>query len=301
MTEPYHIPALLPQAIEALDIHKNGTYVDCTFGGGGHSRAIVEKLGVNGHLYGFDQDRQAAVNNIDDPRFTFVYGNFRFLTNYLKFLGVNSVDGILADIGVSFHHFDDVSRGFSFRGEGPLDMRMNTQGELTAERFIAETTQDNLEHVLKVYGEVDNARKIAAAIINQRNISPIGTTTGLYEFLQKYVDPRREKKEIAKVFQAIRIAVNRELEALEQLLSQAVELLKPGGRLAIISYHSLEDRMVKNFLKTGNIEGKGTTDIYGRSHSPFKLLTSKPIVPSPEEIELNPRSRSAKMRVGVKL
>lgn len=301
MPQPYHIPALLTQAVDALNIRDGGTYVDATFGGGGHSRAIIENVGPSGHLLGFDQDAQAADNRIDDPRFTFVYGNFSFLTNYLGYYGFEKVDGILADIGVSFHHFDASERGFSFREEGPLDMRMNTESSLTAAALLQEMAQEQLEHVLKVYGEVDNARKIARALVERRTTRPLATTTELYDFLRPLVDPRREKKEIAKVFQALRIAVNRELEALEALLAQAVTALRPGGRLVIISYHSLEDRMVKNFMKTGNIEGKATADIYGRIEAPFKLLTSKPVMPDTEEVERNPRSRSAKMRVAVKL
>ncbi|MBO5272117.1 MAG: 16S rRNA (cytosine(1402)-N(4))-methyltransferase RsmH [Muribaculaceae bacterium] len=299
--EVYHIPALLPETLSALDIKPDGVYVDVTFGGGGHSRAIVDNLGEAGHLYSFDQDEDAVKRAFTDPRFTIVYSNFRYLSNFMQYHKVEGVDGILADLGVSFHHFDDKDRGFSFRFEGALDMRMNQKAKRTAAWILANYTESQLADVFYLYGELKNSRKIASVIVKARNVSPIETIEQFLEVVKPLVNPRQEKKELAMMFQALRIEVNGEIDVLKRFLKQALDELKPGGRLAIITYHSLEDRLVKNFMKTGNLRGEQEKDFFGRSLSPFKLLTSKPIVPSAEEIERNPRSRSAKLRVALKL
>ena len=301
MTTPYHIPALLNEAIEALDIKPDGIYVDATFGGGGHSKAILERLSGKGRLLGFDQDRDAERNAFDDERFTFVLSNFRFLRNFLRFNGIEKIDGLLADLGVSFHHFDQADRGFTFREDCRLDMRMNTSQGDDARQLLNDAPEERLTEIFRVYGEMQNARALARAIVKARQAGPIQTTAQLYETLAPILDPRREKKEMAKAFQAIRIEVNHELDVLQTLLYEALDALRPGGRLAIISYHSLEDRMIKNFMKTGNLEGRKEEDIFGRNLSPFRLVTSKPIVPSEQEIEANPRSRSAKLRVAVRI
>lgn len=299
--EVYHIPALLEPTIEALDIKPGGIYVDATYGGGGHSRAIVERLDASGHLYGFDQDADAVAGAMEDPRFTMVYGNFRFLSNFLRFYGVGGVDGILADLGVSFHHFDDAERGFSFRADARLDMRMNRNGRLTASDIVNEYSEERLAELMKIYGELPQARRIASAIASARSKAPVTTINALLDAVEPTLDPRRKKKELACVFQALRIEVNGELDALEQFLQQTVKVLKPGGRLAIITYHSLEDRLVKNFMRGGNFSGKVETDIFGRADVPLKLLTSKPVTADEAEVEANPRSRSAKLRVAIKL
>ena len=299
--EVYHIPALLPETLSALDIKPDGVYVDVTFGGGGHSRAIVDNLGEAGHLYSFDQDEDAVKRAFTDPRFTIVYSNFRYLSNFMQYHKVEGVDGILADLGVSFHHFDDKDRGFSFRFEGALDMRMNQKAKRTAAWILANYTESQLADVFYLYGELKNSRKIASVIVKARNVSPIETIEQFLEVVKPLVNPRQEKKELAMMFQALRIEVNGEIDVLKRFLKQALDELKPGGRLAIITYHSHEDRLVKNFMKTGNLRGEQEKDFFGRSLSPFKLLTSKPIVPSAEEIERNPRSRSAKLRVALKL
>lgn len=305
MMQPvYHIPALLDDTINALDIKPEGTYVDVTFGGGGHSRAIMSHLGPEGRLLSFDQDCDAMANAIDDLRFTFVYSNFRFLRNFLRYYGVEpgQTDGILADLGVSFHHFDDPARGFSFRWDGPLDMRMNPRSGQTAARFLAEASEEKIADTLYLYGELKSARRMAAAIVRARQGGDApATADALRAIVAPYIDPRREKKELAQVFQALRIEVNSEMDALSQLLGQALDALRPGGRLAIITYHSLEDRLVKNFMRTGNLAGRPEQDFFGRSLAPMRLLTSKPIVPGEAEIESNPRSRSAKLRVAEKL
>lgn len=297
----YHIPALLPETLDALDIKSNGIYVDATFGGGGHSRAIVEQLDSNGHLYSFDQDEDAVKRAFEDPRFTIVYSNFRFLSNFLRYYNVDGVDGILADLGVSFHHFDDKDRGFSFRFEGPLDMRMNQKAKQTAAWILANYNEEQLANIFYLYGELKSARKIASAIVKARNISPIDTIERLLEVTKPLINPRQEKKELAMLFQALRIEVNGEINVLKKFLQQSLNALKPGGRLVIITYHSLEDRLVKNFMRSGNLTGEMEKDFFGHNLSPFKLLTSKPIVPSDEEIERNPRSRSAKLRIAQKL
>lgn len=298
----YHIPALLSESLDGLNIRPQGTYVDATFGGGGHSRAIVERLAPEGHLYSFDQDDQAVARAFSDPRFTIVYSNFRFLGNFLRYYGVDAADGILADLGVSFHHFDDSERGFSFRFDGALDMRMNRHASRSAATVLAESSTEELIRIFRLYGEFKQAPRLAKAIVAEREAGrPVDTVARLLEVARPTINPRQEKKELAMIFQALRIEVNGELKALEQFLAQTLKALRPGGRLAIITYHSLEDRLVKNFMKSGNIAGEVATDFFGRRDVPFKLLTSKPIVPSDAEIEANPRSRSAKLRVAERI
>lgn len=297
----YHIPALLAQTIDALNIKSDGIYVDATFGGGGHSRAIVECLGAEGHLYSFDQDEDAVQGAFHDPRFTMVYGNFRFLSNFLRYYGVDAVDGVLGDLGVSFHHFDDAARGFSFRANGPLDMRMNRHAAMSASKLLADCPEEKLADIFYLYGELRQARRLASAIVSARKVAPVDTVERLLEVCKPFISPQKEKKEMACVFQALRIEVNGELEALKSFLRQAAAVLKPGGRLAVLTYHSLEDRLVKNFFRTGNFEGNADKDFFGRVNSPLKQVSSKPIVPDAEEIARNPRSRSAKLRVAEKL
>ena len=298
----YHIPALLPQTLEGLDIRPDGFYADATFGGGGHSRAIFERLGPDGRLYVFDRDEEALENAWSDPRLTPIHGNFRFIAQYLRFHGVKGeIDGILADLGVSFHHFDDPERGFSFRFNGQLDMRMNRRGGRSAARLLAEEPEERLADIFHLYGELRQARRLAAAIVRERSVAPVDTVERLLEIARPFISPKSEKKELAQIFQALRIEVNDEIGALRQFLNQALETLALGGRLVIITYHSLEDRLVKNFMKTGNLDGKEQKDFYGRNLSPLKLINSKPIVADAAEIERNPRSRSAKLRIAVKL
>lgn len=298
----YHVPALLPQVIEALDIKPGGTYVDVTFGGGGHSRAIMENLGPEGRLFGFDQDMDAAANAIDDERFTFVHANFRYLTNFMAYYDVDAVDGLLADLGVSFRHFDDPERGFSFRWEdSTLDMRMNRNASLTAARYLEEVDEARLANVFRTYGELKNGAAIAKRIVSERvQGHPVHTTAQLVSLVTPLLNPAHEKKELACVFQALRIVVNDELQVLRKLLTSAARVLRPGARIAIITYHSLEDRLVKNFFRTGNLDGDISSDIFGNVDTPFRALGSRPIVPDAEEVERNPRSRSAKLRVAVK-
>lgn len=293
----YHIPALLNPCMEGLDIKPDGVYVDVTFGGGGHSREILKRLGDNGRLISFDQDADAIRNVIDDDRFTFVRSNFKYLSNFLKYHGVEKVDGILADLGVSFHHFDDSSRGFSFRFDGRLDMRMNAEAGLKASDVLESYSEEQLADVFFYYGELKNARKIASVIVKSREEKKIETISQLLDLLEPLMGKDRQKKDLAKVFQALRIEVNKEMDVLKRLLVQAQNVLKPGGRIVVLTYHSLEDRLVKNFLKAGNFEGKVEQDFYGNRLSPFKLVNNKVIVPDAEEIERNPRSRSAKLRV----
>ncbi|MCM1310081.1 MAG: 16S rRNA (cytosine(1402)-N(4))-methyltransferase RsmH [Bacteroides sp.] len=298
----YHIPALLPQTLDALSIELSGIYVDCTFGGGGHSRAILGQLGPEGRLYAFDQDEEALENVPDDSRLTAIHGNFGFLNQYLRFYGVKGrVNGILADLGVSFHHFDDPERGFSFRFDGPLDMRMNRRGAVSAADVVNNDSEERLSDIFHLYGELKQARRLASAIVKARQRAPIQTVEQLLAVVKPLISPKAEKKELAQLFQALRIEVNGEIRALEQLLERALDSLAPGGRLVIITYHSLEDRLVKNFMRTGRIDGREQKDFYGRNLSPLKLLTSKPIVADEEEVERNPRSRSAKLRVARKL
>lgn len=300
-TEVYHIPALLPEVLAALDIKSDGVYVDATFGGGGHSRAIMEMLDAGGHLYAFDQDDEAIERAPKDERFTIVYSNFRFLRNFMRYYDVEAVDGVLADLGVSFHHFDAGERGFSFRADAPLDMRMNRHASRSAADILATYSEEKIGDLLYLYGELRQARRMASAIVRSREAGkPVDTTGKLMAVLRPIINPRQEKKELAMVFQALRIEVNGELDALQQFLEQACSVLRPGGRMAIITYHSLEDRLVKNFMRSGNIHGVMDKDFYGRISSPLKPLGSKPIVPGEEEVERNPRSRSAKLRVAVK-
>lgn len=294
----YHIPALLKECIEGLDIRPGGIYVDATFGGGGHSRAIMERLGTEGHLYSFDQDSDAYANRIvDEPRFTFVHGNFKYLYNFMRYYGVSNVDGILADLGVSFHHFDAEDRGFSFRGDGKLDMRMNRNGGKSAEEIVNTYSEAELAHILSIYGDLKRAGAFARKIISARAESGIHTTSQLTEAVKSLINPRQEKKELAQVFQALRIEVNGEMEALAKFLESTTRVLRPGARLVVLTYHSLEDRMVKNFMKSGNAEGKIEKDFFGRVESPWRVLTRNVITPDAEEINSNPRSRSAKLRI----
>ncbi len=297
----YHIPALLNECMQGLAVKPDGTYVDVTFGGGGHSRAIMQLLGPDGHLYAFDQDMDAWQNRIDDPRFTFVHSNFAFLKNFMRYYGVQGVDGVLADLGVSFHHFDDAARGFSFRFDGALDMRMNRDGGRSAASIIADYSEQQLADVLYLYGELKQSRRMAAAIVKARAASPITTTARLIEVVRPMVRPAQEKKELAQVFQALRIEVNDEIGTLKRMLAQALDVLKPGGRLAVITYHSLEDRLVKNFIRSGNVEGRVEKDFFGRVDAPLKAVNNRVIVPGADEVERNPRSRSAKLRVAQKL
>lgn len=290
----YHIPALLEQSIEGLAIKPDGTYVDVTFGGGGHSRAILSHLNAAGRLVGMDQDMDAWANRLDDDRFTFAHGNFAYLKNFLRYYGITCVDGIIADLGVSFHHFDALDRGFTFRGDAPLDMRMNRSASFTAMDLVNCYDEERLAQVLYLYGELKASRRLAAAIVKAR---PLSSTGELVNVVRPLLKPTQEKKELSMVFQALRIEVNGELNALRKLLSQSLEVLKPGGRLAVITYHSLEDRLVKNFMRTGNVEGRQVKDFFGRVSTPWRVVTNKVIVPSDEEIERNPRSRSAKLRV----
>ena len=290
----YHIPALLHESINGLAIKSDGTYVDATFGGGGHSRAILERLGEKGRLIGMDQDMDAWQNRLEDGRFTFAHGNFAYIKNFLRYYGVDSVDGILADLGVSFHHFDAVDRGFTFRADAPLDMRMNRAASFTARELLNTYPEERLADVLYLYGELRQSRRLAAAIVKAR---PLVTTGELLNVVRPFIKASQEKKELSMLFQALRIEVNGELDALRQLLAQSLEVLKPGGRLAIITYHSLEDRLVKNFMRSGNVEGRQEKDFYGRVNTPWRVITSKVIVPDADEVSRNPRSRSAKLRV----
>ena len=297
----YHIPVLLQECIDGLSIRPDGVYVDVTFGGGGHSRAILSALGEKGHLYGFDQDSD-AINNVPvDSRFTFVHSNFRYLKNWMRYHGVEQLDGLLADLGVSSNHFDEAGRGFSFRQDGPLDMRMNRQASLSAKDVIQTYNEKQLAQIFYLYGELRNARQLAAAIVRNRNIQPINTIDDFIKVVNPLMGKSREKKDLAKVFQALRIEVNHELEALCEMLGSAIDLLKPGGRLVVLTYHSLEDRIVKNFMRAGNVDGKADKDFYGNLLSPLKPVNNKVILPDAAEEERNPRSRSAKLRIAERL
>ena len=290
----YHIPALLSETLAGLAIKSDGTYVDVTFGGGGHSRAILAELGPKGRLIGMDQDMDAWANRLDDDRFTFAHGNFAYLKNFLRYYGVDGVDGIVADLGVSFHHFDDVERGFTFRADAPLDMRMNRSASFHAAELLNTYDLERLANVLYLYGELRQSRRLAAAIVKAR---PLSTTGQLVDVVKPLLKPSQEKKELSMVFQALRIEVNGELDALAKLLNQSREMLNPGGRLVVITYHSLEDRLVKNFMRSGNIEGRQEKDFYGRVNTPWRVVNNKVIAPSDDEVARNPRSRSAKLRV----
>ena len=314
--ETYHVPVLLKESVNGLHIKPNGIYVDVTFGGGGHSREILSRLGADGHLFSFDQDADAE-NNIfedrgdakdcsneqkgkrfvDDSRFTFIRSNFKFLKNWMQYYGIEQIDGLLGDLGVSSHHFDDESRGFSFRFDAPLDMRMNKRAGKTAADIVNEYDEEQLANLFYIYGELKNSRRIAFALTNVRRQKPIATTSDFISAVEPLFKREREKKDMAKLFQALRIEVNHEMTALKEMLMAATDVMKPGGRLSIITYHSLEDRIVKNIIKTGNIEGKVEQDFFGHIDSPYKLINNKVIVPSEEEQSQNPRSRSAKLRI----
>lgn len=294
----YHVPVLLQESLEGMNITSEGTYVDVTFGGGGHSREILRRLGAEGHLYGFDQDADAEQNIPADSRFTFVRSNFRYLYNFMCYHQVaGEVDGLLADLGVSSHHFDDQERGFSFRFDGDLDMRMNTRAGKTAADIVNTYTEEALADVFYLYGELKISRKLAAVIAKSRAVKKITTIGELLEVVKPFIGKDKEKKFLAQVFQALRIEVNDEMRALKEMLQGTLKVLKPEGRLVVITYHSLEDRLVKNFLKTGNFEGKAEKDFFGNVNSPFRLVNTKVIVPTDAEIERNPRSRSAKLRI----
>ena len=305
-TEEYHIPVLLKQSVDGLNIQPGGVYVDVTFGGGGHSREILSRMDSTAHLYSFDQDADAEQNIlttegegkrfVDDPRFTFVRSNFRYLKNWMRYYGVSHIDGLLGDLGVSSHHFDDESRGFSFRFDAPLDMRMNKRAGTTAADIVNTASESQLADIFYLYGELRSARRIAATIVKARADKPILTTSDFLNTVEPLFRREREKKDMAKLFQALRIEVNHEMSALKEMLAAATELLRPGGRL----YHSLEDRIVKNMMKTGNAEGKTVQDFYGRIESPFTLVNNKVITPDEDEQARNPRSRSAKLRIAEK-
>ena len=296
----YHIPVLLEETIAGLNINPDGIYVDVTFGGGGHSKEILKRLSPNGHLYSFDQDKDAEQNIVADNRFTFVRSNFRYLKNWMRYYDIEYIDGLLADLGVSSHHFDAQERGFSFRFDGDLDMRMNQRGTKTAADIVNEYTEEQLANVFYLYGELKNSRKLAAAITRKRSERRIYTIGDFLEIIKPFFEREREKKEMAKVFQALRIEVNQEMDALKEMLQAASELLRPGGRLSVLTYHSLEDRIVKNFIKTGNVEGQMEKDFFGNINTPFKAVNNKIIMASTEEQEKNPRSRSAKLRIAEK-
>lgn len=314
--EVYHVPVLLKESVDGLNIKPGGIYVDVTFGGGGHSREILSRIGSKGHLFSFDQDADAEnnifesedndINNtdtqkarrfVDDSRFTFVRSNFRYLKNWMQYYGIEHIDGLLADLGVSSHHFDDESRGFSFRFDAPLDMRMNKRAGKTAAEIINEYDEEQLADLFYLYGELKNSRRIAATLVAARKQAFIASTSDFIRAVEPLFSREREKKDMAKLFQALRIEVNHEMTALKEMLTSATALLTHGGRLSIITYHSLEDRIVKNVMKTGNIEGKVNQDFFGRIESPYKLINNKVITPSEDELSINSRSRSAKLRI----
>ena len=298
--DTYHVPVLLKASVDGLDIRPDGIYVDVTFGGGGHSKEILSRLGDNGHLYSFDQDADAERNIVDDKRFTFVRSNFRYLKNWMRYHEVEQVDGILADLGVSSHYFDDETRGFSFRFDAPLDMRMNKRDGMTAADVLNDYEEERLADIFYLYGELKGSRRLAAAIVKARTAHAIRTTQDLANIVAPLLKREREKKETAKLFQALRIEVNHEMDALKEMLLAARDVLAPGGRLSVITYHSLEDRMVKNVMKTGNTEGKACQDFFGRVETPFRLVNNKVITADEEELAANPRSRSAKLRIAEK-
>lgn len=297
--EVYHIPVLLEQSIEGLDIRPDGVYADLTFGGGGHSRAILERLGPKGRLIVFDQDEDAWNNRIDDERVEFVRHNFRFLYYFTKYLKALPLDGILADLGVSSHHFDEAERGFSFRFDGGLDMRMNRNSGRTAADLVNTSRPEELMRIFRMYGELNNAQRLVQELVKEREVEPVSTTTRLREIASKFAPRKDAARYMGQVFQALRIEVNGEMNALREMLGACETVLRPGGRLVVISYHSLEDRMVKNFLKTGDVDSsEAETDVYGRSNVPFRAVNRKVIVPDDEELSRNPRARSAKLRIG---
>lgn len=301
--ETYHVPVLLKESVDGLDVQPDGIYVDVTFGGGGHSKEILSRLGSKGHLYSFDQDADAENNIVDDDRFTFVRSNFRYIENWMQYYGVEHIDGLLADLGVSSHHFDDETRGFSFRFDAPLDMRMNNRAGKTAADILNDYTEEQLADIFYLYGELKDSRRLAKLIAKYRQNQRLETTQNLMDALgvQSTATNGQWKKDMAKAFQALRIEVNHEMDALREMLNGATNLLKEGGRLSVITYHSLEDRIVKNVMKAGNAEGKMNQDFFGRVQTPFKLVNNKVIVPNDEEQTTNPRSRSAKLRIAEKL
>ena len=299
--ECYHVPVLLHESIDGLDIKPGGVYVDVTFGGGGHSREILRRLDPTARLFSFDQDADAERNVPEGAEgFTFVRSNFRYLKNWMRFYDVDHIDGLLADLGVSSHHFDDAERGFSFRFDAPLDMRMNKRAGKTAADIVNSYDEQQLADIFYLYGEMKNSRRIAAALAKARADKPIATTQDFLKAVEPLFRREREKKDMARLFQALRIEVNHEMVALKHMLAAATELLAPGGRLSVITYHSLEDRIVKNFMKTGNAEGKAEQDFFGRIEAPYKLVNNKVIVPDDDEQQRNPRSRSAKLRIAEK-
>ena len=298
----YHIPVLLHESVDGLNIHPSGTYVDVTFGGGGHSREILRRLGDDGHLYSFDQDADAEGNIPEgDERFTFVRSNFRYLTNWMRYYGVDHIDGLIADLGVSSHHFDAEERGFSFRFDAPLDMRMNGRAGMTAADIVNRYDEERLANVLYLYGELKNSRKLAAAMVKARALKAVETIDDLLQIVKPFMPREREKKDLARVFQALRIEGNHEMDALHEMLEAALKVLRPGGRLVVLTYHSLEDRMVKNFVRSGRMDGKVEQDFFGRKLTPWRAVNNKVIVPDEEEQRTNPRSRSAKLRIAEKL
>lgn len=296
----YHIPVMLGESVDAMRV-EGGVYVDVTFGGGGHTREILRRLQPGGRLYSFDQDADALANVPDDPKLTFVYSNFRYLRNWMNYYGVDGIDAILADLGVSSHHFDAAERGFSFRSDAPLDMRMNRRARLTAAEFLKTASEERIADVLYNYGELRNARRIAAAVVRHRAAHSLATTSEFAAFMEPFVGRDKEKKDLARAFQALRIEINDEMGALREMLEASTALLRKGGRLVVLTYHSLEDRMVKNFIKSGNAEGKVEQDFFGNRLVPLRAVNNKVIVPGDDEIERNPRSRSAKLRVAEKL
>lgn len=298
--DTYHVPVLLDESINGLNLHPDGVYIDVTFGGGGHSREILRRLPQGSRLFSFDQDADAERNIVDDDRFTFVRSNFRYLKNWMRYYEIDHIDGLLADLGVSSHHFDDESRGFSFRFDAPLDMRMNKRADKTAADIVAEYDEEALADIFYLYGELKNSRRIASALVKARQQHTIATTQDFLHVVEPFFKREREKKDMARLFQALRIEVNHEMEALKEMLAAATQLLAPGGRLSVITYHSLEDRIVKNVMKTGNAEGKMIQDFYGRIETPYRLVNNKVIVPTNEEQQRNPRSRSAKLRIAEK-
>ena len=298
--DTYHVPVLLDESINGLNLHPDGVYIDVTFGGGGHSREILRRLPQGSRLFSFDQDADAERNIVDDDRFTFVRSNFRYLKNWMRYYEIDHIDGLLADLGVSSHHFDDESRGFSFRFDAPLDMRMNKRADKTAADIVAEYDEEALADIFYLYGELKNSRRIASALVKARQQHAIATTQDFLHVVEPFFKREREKKDMARLFQALRIEVNHEMEALKEMLAAATQLLAPGGRLSVITYHSLEDRIVKNVMKTGNAEGKMIQDFYGRIATPYTLVTNKAIVPTDDEQQRNPRSRSAKLRIAEK-
>lgn len=298
--ETYHVSVLLNESVDGLAIQPDGVYVDVTFGGGGHSREILRRLGDGGRLFGFDQDADAEQNIVNDDRFTFVRSNFRYISNWMRYYGVEQIDGLIADLGVSSHHFDDETRGFSFRFDAPLDMRMNKRAGVTAADVLNDYSEEQLADIFYIYGELKNARRIAAAVVKSRSRQRIETTGQLLDLTNGLFAPMTEKKEVTRLFQALRIEVNHEMEALKEMLADACRLLRSGGRLSIITYHSLEDRIVKNMMRSGNAEGKVEQDFFGRAKTPLHIINNKVITPSDEELQANPRSRSAKLRIAEK-